>query len=174
MTTQMTGSEAKLKIMKRSGKEEVFDPSKLKASLCAAGLSPKMATTIVSGIGDCEGLSTQELRDLIITKLRRVNPTIARNYAQTRAFTVHSAPEIGLDSVHLHPDALRELHLQQSEPIHVEYGERTVEVTADPQGDLPVNEIWADTKTLQSLNMPRRKAKVIVHRKRIPEAVKGV
>ena len=66
-----------VKIMKKG---DTYKPEKLEASIRAAGANSEVAKKVVSSIDVREGMSTLELREEVIDKLRNLDPKAAQNY----------------------------------------------------------------------------------------------
>jgi len=61
-------------------KGDTYKPEKLEASLLRAGASRETAKKIVDSVQVREGMSTLELRNQVIAKLRELDPKAAKKY----------------------------------------------------------------------------------------------
>jgi len=77
-----TGGDFLVKVEKRSGGLEVFDVSKLEASLTKAGASEQDATRIAETVarGLTEGTDTAQLMMRAASELKRIDPAAAKKY----------------------------------------------------------------------------------------------
>ena len=67
-------------IIKRSGKEEKFQADKILNSMLGAGITPETARKVVTNIKHHEGITTSEVRKLVIGGIKNLEPQAAQRY----------------------------------------------------------------------------------------------
>jgi transcriptional regulator NrdR family protein len=70
----------KKNIIKRSGKEETFQPKKILNSMRNAGVSREIAEVVVKDIKYHEGLTTREVRNIVIGAIKNKEPQAAKQF----------------------------------------------------------------------------------------------
>jgi len=63
-------------ILKKDGSKEKFDKEKIKRACLNAGTAPDVAETVANEVEKLayEGMATEEIRILILSRLRKVDP----------------------------------------------------------------------------------------------------
>ncbi len=69
-----------LTITKRSGLEEEFRPDKIVNSMRGAGISQETAQKVAASISHHEGITTSEVRNLVIGGIKNREPQAAKQY----------------------------------------------------------------------------------------------
>ena len=67
-------------IVKRSGKEERFQTDKILNSMRGAGISQDTARVVAANISYHEGITTSEVRHLVIGAIKNKEPQSAKRY----------------------------------------------------------------------------------------------
>jgi hypothetical protein len=67
-------------IKKRSGLDEEFSTDKIKNSMRGAGISQEIAEKVAGGISHHEGITTSEVRKLVIGGIKNREPQAAKQY----------------------------------------------------------------------------------------------
>jgi len=73
-----------MKIKKRTGNEEEFVANKLHTSMVNAGASETIAQNVSHEIKPHPGITTDEIRKTVVSKLEKSEPEVARKFNEYR------------------------------------------------------------------------------------------
>ena len=104
-------------IVKRDGRREEYDRTKLARSLTRAGVAPYMLAGILDIITPNPGQDTRSLRADVESELERWQPSAARRYAFTRSLAAHGSEQAGYGWVCLNPETASRLGLRPGDTV---------------------------------------------------------
>jgi len=140
-----------MKIRKKSGELEEFDPGKLERSMLNAGASADLAKRVSERIRPSEGLSTDDLRRRVAEELLRENGVLSGAYMSTRRLKARSDPTLPLGTAMLHAEHMRGL---KSNPGALLFSSgRTAEVRLQPAPSVDSREIRLSKADMERLSV---------------------
>jgi hypothetical protein len=71
-----------MKIQKRTGTDEEFNPQKTQKAIVRAGAKPETAEKITNLIKPHQGMTTQEVRKNVVSELQKQEPNVAKKYSE--------------------------------------------------------------------------------------------
>jgi hypothetical protein len=150
-------------IKKHTGQAEEFNISKLENSLRWAGVPPTVAHEIAAKIVPREGMTTNELRALVMAELKGKDSAAARRYETTRTRKARIAPDVSKEVARLHPNTMHSLGLGPGERLQLEYAGKKLDVRAEASPQVAWDGVRLHTEALQSLGASVE-GKVILHK----------
>ena len=149
-------------VTKRGGAPERFDAVKLARSIEAAGASEDTARAVAGIVPRNEGITTREIRGIVTSELREVDPEAARVYDSTRAMPARMAVEPVKGVVRLRPLTLERLSLETGDEVEVLRGDKLRRLRA-MRADVGERAVELHPQDMRSMEVPEG-GRVLVRR----------
>lgn len=140
-----------MRIRKKSGELEEFDPGKLERSLLNAGASTDLAKRISERIRPSEGLSTDDLRRRVAEELLRENGVLSGAYISTRRLKVRNDPTLPPGTARLHAEHMRGLRSDSGALLFS--SDKKAEVRLQPASSVDPREIRLSKADMERLSV---------------------
>ena len=142
------------KIRKNSGEMEGFDREKIKHSLHYAGADEKTAREIATQVWKDEWVSTDDIRQLVSTELRKKDSKAANQYDETRCLVARKAIEAAKGTARLSKNTMGRLKLKPGDEIEILYENRRhrLKTERDDETNIRCGEIRFNEADMTELN----------------------
>ena len=117
-----TEEEFSFQLVKRDGRHEEYDRSKLARSLVRAGAAPGTLAWTLDRIVPGPDLDTDSLRARVAAELEILQPSAARRYATTRSLIARASELSGYGWVGMNPETVSRLGLRPGDTIWLSHG----------------------------------------------------
>ena len=108
-----------MKLRKRDGTEEPIRRGKIERSIRDTGTSSQNAKKISDSIQARDGMTTNDIRKLVSSRLREMDPKSADTYDKQRRLTVHQSNDQNSGKILLDNATLKDLGLKPGDSLSV-------------------------------------------------------
>ena len=129
-------------LVKRDGRREEYDRSKLARSLLRAGVTPYTAAGTLAQVEPGPDMDTGSLRARVEAELERRQPSAARRYATTRSLIARAAEQSGFGWVCLNPDTVNRLGLRPGDTVWLNDKRTPAPFTIESREDVERGHAW--------------------------------
>jgi hypothetical protein len=137
-------------VLKKNRESEAFDIAKIIRSIRLANLDELTSYEVASKIPKRDGITTEEIRRIIIKELKRIDPEAAMRYSNTRRLAAKKAMHAVKGFAMLPRETMSRLKLRTGENIQVVLGDKRQTLKAEP-GLVDRNEIQLNEEDLVSI-----------------------
>lgn len=142
------GSEVWFQLVKRDGRREQYDRTKLARSLSRAGVAPYMLGGILSIIAPNPDQDTGSLRASIESELKGWQPTAARRYGKTRRLYAYGSIAVARGSVGLHPETTGRLGVKSGDTVWLGENGTWAPFCAETMAQIEPGQVWLNSADL--------------------------
>jgi hypothetical protein len=148
-----TKGEVMFELVKRDGRHEKYDPTKLARSLTRAGVAPYMLAGILDSVAPNPDEDTGSLRADVESELECWQPTAARRYAQTRRVYAFGSEVVVRGSVVLDPEALVRLGVKPGDFVWLGENGTWVPFTVETMAQTRPGQVWLNSADLAGMDV---------------------
>lgn len=152
---------ANLKIKKRDGTEESLRRGKIERSVRDSGATSQTSKNIAESIELKEGMTSDEIRRIVSSRLREEDTISADTYDKQRRLTIHQSDDVNDGKILLDNTTLRDMNLKPGDDLSVVLSTiKTFQVGKSERKELGA---YINNNDLRSLNF-NEGHKIIVRR----------
>ena len=145
--------EPRFELVKRDGRREKYDRTKLARSLMRAGVTPYMLTGILTAVTPLPDEDTGSLRADIESELERWHPNAARRYATTRGLTVHGSERAGYGWVCMNPETVSRLGLRSGDTVWLNDNGASAPFSVESHEDIERGQAWLNPREMAAMGV---------------------
>jgi plastocyanin len=139
-------------VKKRSGEIEKFDKTKLERSLRKTRVDEQKAIDITNRISEKEMNTTNEIRNMVVEELRKIDTETAMRYENTRRLAARAAIDAAKGIAQLTEETMNKLNLEVGDTINLCHEDHKHTVKAE-KATVGAKEIRLHEEDLKSLGI---------------------
>jgi hypothetical protein len=140
-------------LLKRDGRREEYDRTKLARSLMRAGVAPYMLAGILDAVTPIPDQDTGSLRANVESELLCWHPTAARRYAQTHRVRAFGSRALAHGVVGLHPETVTRFGVKPGDTVWLgENGDRVL-LSVKTLGRIAPDQAWLNSADMAGMGL---------------------
>lgn len=106
-------------VMKKDGRTEMFNRTKLERSMRDAGADESTAREVASKVKEREGMTTDEIRKTVTNELRQRKTEIAERYENTKRLAAKKAVDAAKGTARITEDTMNRMNLKTGDNMEL-------------------------------------------------------
>jgi hypothetical protein len=140
-------------LLKRDGRHEEYDRTKLTRSLVRAGVAPYMLAGILDSVAPIPDQDTGSLRADVEAELESWHPNAARRYATTRCLIVRASEQSGYGWVCLNPETARRLGLKSGDAVWLGHDGTPASFSVESHDGVERGQAWLNPREMAAMGV---------------------
>jgi hypothetical protein len=140
-------------LVKRDGRREEYNRSKLARSLVQAGVAPYLLAGILDSVAPNPDQDTGSLRERVESELALRQPSAAHRYATTRSLVVRASEQSGYGWVCLHPETVSRLGLRPGDAVWLSHEGTPAPFSIEIHEDVERGHAWLNPREMAAMGV---------------------
>jgi hypothetical protein len=145
--------ETPFELVKRDGRREEYDRTKLARSLVRAGVAPDMIAGILDSVAPNPDQDTGSLRANVDAELECWHPNAARRYATTRSLTARGSEQAGYGWVCVNPETVSRLGLTPGDTVWLSDSGTPAPFSVESHEDVEQGQVWLNPREMAAMDV---------------------
>ena len=145
--------ETPFELVKRDGRREEYDRTKLARSLVRAGVAPDTIAGILDSVAPNPDQDTGSLRANVEAELACWHPNAARRYATTRTLIAIGSAQAGFGWVCMHPETVSRLGLRPGDTVWLSDNGTPAPFSVESREEIECGQAWLNPREMAAMGV---------------------